>query len=77
MKNNLEGLNDLLFKQLENLSNTDIKGAELKEEIVRATAVTNVAKEIINNGHLMMMATKFQMETLGRSVTTMPKLLGE
>ena len=75
MKNTLGDLNNHLFAQLERLSEEDLKGEELKEELMRATAVTNVAKEIISNGNLILQATKLQAETLGRSNTNMPKML--
>ena len=48
---------------------------KLKEELMRANAITNVAKEIISNGNLMLQATKLQAETFGRSQTNMPKML--
>lgn len=75
MKNTLGDLNNHLFAQLERLNEEDLKGEELKEELMRATAVTNVAKEIISNGNLILQATKLQAETLGRSNTNMPKML--
>ena len=68
-------MNNHLFAQLERLNEEDLKGEELKEELMRATAVTNVAKEIISNGNLILQATKLQAETLGRSNTNMPKML--
>lgn len=75
MKNTLGDLNNHLFAQLERLNEEDLKGEELKEELMRATAVTNVAKEIISNGNLILQATKLKAETLGRSITNMPKML--
>ena len=75
IKNKLGDLNNHLFAQLERLNNEELKGEELKEELMRADAITNVAKEIISNGNLMLQATKLQVETLGRSQTNMPKML--
>ena len=75
IKNKLGDLNNHLFAQLERLNNEELKGEELKEELMRANAITNVAKEIISNGNLMLQATKLQVETLGRSQTNMPKML--
>lgn len=75
IKNKLGDLNNHLFAQLERLNDEELKGEELKEELMRANAITNVAKEIINNGNLMLQATKLQVETLGRSQTNMPKML--
>mgnify|MGYP001604021430 FL=1 len=56
MKNKLGDLNNHLFAQLERLSEESLKGDKLQEEIGRAHAVTNVAKEIINNGKLILEA---------------------
>lgn len=75
IKNKLGDLNNHLFAQLERLNDEELKGEELKEELMRAEAITNVAKEIISNGNLMLQATKLQVETLGRSQTNMPKML--
>ena len=75
IKNKLGDLNNHLFEQLERLNDEELKGEELKEELMRANAITNVAKEIISNGNLMLQATKLQAETFGRSQTNMPKML--
>ena len=75
IKNKLGDLNNHLFAQLERLNDEELKGEELKEELMRANAITNVAREIISNGNLMLQATKLQVETLGRSQTNMPKML--
>lgn len=58
MKNKLVNLNNHLFAQLERLSDEDLKGKELLEEIQRSQAVTGVAKQIINNGTLVLHAHK-------------------
>lgn len=49
MKNKLLDLNNHLFAQLERLSDEDIKGDQLTEEINRAKAVSGIAAQIITN----------------------------
>lgn len=59
MSNTLGDLNNYLFEQLERLSNENLKGDNLKEEIERAKAVTQVATQIISNGSLVLQAKKW------------------
>ncbi|MEK8196230.1 MULTISPECIES: hypothetical protein [unclassified Lysinibacillus] len=59
MKNTLGDLNNHLFAQLERLSDEDLVGNKLTEEIERAKAVTSVANQIISNGSLVLQAQKF------------------
>lgn len=62
MKNTLYDLNNHLFSQLERLSDEDLKGEDLQEEIQRARAVTSVSTQIINNGNLVLRAEKMKKE---------------
>ena len=62
MKNKLTDLNNHLFAQMERLSEEGLKGDKLTEEIARAKAVTDVAKNIIENGTLILEATVAQKE---------------
>ena len=62
MKNTLGDLNLHLFAQLERLSDEDVKGEELIEEIRRAKAITTVAKEIISNGELVLKAKELETQ---------------
>ena len=76
MRNTLTDLNNHLFAQLERLSDEDLKGEELKEELQRSSAVSKVAQNIINNGSLVLQAQKFNDEKLDAE-SEIPKLLGE
>lgn len=55
-KNKLSDLNNHLFAQLERLSDEDLKGDALAEEIHRSWAVTRVAEQIIRNANVVLQA---------------------
>lgn len=74
MKNTLVDLNDQLFEQLERLNDIDLKGDELEEEIKRSRAIENVAKQIINNGRLVLDSQKFLDDRLNID-NDVPKML--
>lgn len=73
MKNSLGDLNNHLFMQIERLNDEDLVGVDLEEEILRAKAVSNVAKNIIDNAALMLDATKLG---LNEGIEELPKTLG-
>jgi len=73
MKNKLIDLNNHLFAQMERLSDEDLKGDELNEEIGRAKSVSNVAAQIINNANL---ALKAQMAINDGLIKRSPEMLG-
>lgn len=75
MKNTLGDLNNHLFAQLERLSDEDIKGDAMKDEILRAKAITDIAKNIVDNAKTVLDAEKFKAETLGRSSVITAKML--
>jgi len=58
MKNGLIDLNNMLFAQLESLSNDELRGKKLKEEIERSKAIGSIAKDIISTGALVLAAQK-------------------
>lgn len=56
MKNNLVDLQNYLFSTIEALNDKTLKGEDLKNEIGRAMAITEIAKAAITNGALMVKA---------------------
>jgi len=72
MRNTLGDLNNHLFMQLERLSDEDITGDKLKEEIQRSRAIAGIAKEIISNADIVLQAKKFQTEYIQEEI---PKML--
>lgn len=73
MKNKLSDLNDHLFAQLERLSDEDLVGEKLTEEINRARAVTGVATQIIENGNLALKAETFIQEYSHNAASNGPR----
>ena len=77
MKNTLGDLNNHLFAQLERLSDEDIKGDNLIEEINRAKTITSVATQIINNGSLVLEAQKLADNKMDMNLTLPKMLMGD
>ena len=74
MKNTLGDLNNHLFAQLERLSDEDITGEKLVEEIDRAKAISSIANQIISNGNLVLKAKEAYEETYDADAKK-PKML--
>lgn len=51
-KNTILDLNDILFAQLEKLSDDELKGKNLQEEILRSKAISEISKNVIMNANL-------------------------
>ena len=74
MKNTLIDLNNHLFAQLERLSDEELKGEALSEEIDRAKSIAVIAKAIIDNGSLVLDAKKFRDNRMDID-NNLPKML--
>lgn len=75
MKNTLVDLNNHLFEQLERLNDEELRGEDLKDEIIRAKSITDIASKIIDNANTVLAVKKMQVETLGKSNVTIPKMI--
>ena len=58
MKNTLTDLNNHLFAQLERLGDEDLDEEQVKKEVQRSKAITDVAKVIVDNGRLALQTMK-------------------
>lgn len=76
MKNKLTDLNDILFAQLERLSNEDLSADEIAQEIKRASAMVSVADKIVNNARLQLDAVKLIADTGADLRNRLPATLG-
>lgn len=74
-KNDLESLNEALFKQLEILSEINVKSEEFENEKQRANTVCEIADRIIKNGELELRNQVWQA-TRRFKLTTRPTQLG-
>lgn len=74
MKNTLGDLNNHLFAQMERLSDEDLKGDKLIEEMNRAKAVTGIASQIIKNGSLVLRAQETADDFMNAE-SKVPKML--
>jgi hypothetical protein len=74
MRNTLGDLNNHLFAQLERLSDEDLVGDKLEEEMKRAKSITRVASKIIDTGNLVLDAKKLTEDPMNADVKV-PKML--
>ena len=74
MRNTLGDLNNHLFAQLERLSEEELTGEKLAEEINRAKTITDVASQIIANGKLVLEVKRLVDNRLNAN-TDLPKML--
>lgn len=72
--NSLLGLNNILFKQLNNLMDDSLSENELKQELEVSKQVVNVSQTIINNANLLLQAKK-HFDTTGTKNNEVASLL--
>lgn len=77
MKNNLEALNNILFEELEKLSDDENMEIQQGQEIERAKAIAAISAQVINGMNLSIKAMRFKSEVLGKDEIIVPKMLEE
>ena len=63
MKNKLTDLNNHLFETLERLNDDSLDGEKLENEIGRAKAISDIAKNIIDNANIQLKALEVLNES--------------
>ena len=74
MKNSLLDLNNHLFAQMERLSDEEITGEKLQQEIDRTKAIVTVSSQIILNAKLSLDGARFVSEGYVKSDNLPPML---
>lgn len=74
--NSLLELNNRLFEQLNAITNPDLEGDKLKQEIERTDAVISISRVIIDNANLCLRAQIVQDNKLD-SESKLPEMLLE
>lgn len=68
MKNtdtSLMALNEMLFEQLERVTNDDLSAEDLSKEIIRTKMMTDISVQIVNNAELQLKAIKLNDNLMG------------
>ena len=73
-RNTLGDLNNFLFAQLERLDNEELEGDELLKEIARSKAISDIAKNVIENANVVLQAKKYTNELISAD-DSMPRML--
>lgn len=73
-ENNLSRLNDILFEQLDRLSDTRLTKPEMEKEIERTKGIVGVSNQIISAGNLVLKARMAQDDRMNADLE-LPKML--
>lgn len=76
MKNRLTDLNDILFTQLERLTDEDLSPKAIEQELKRTQSVVRVADRIVDNARLQLDAAKLIAANGGDTRKHLPATLG-
>lgn len=75
MKNRLSDLNDMLFAQLERLTDETLSSDALAQEIQRSTCVVQVADRIVDTATLQLNGAKLIAEHGGAVLKALPSTM--
>lgn len=73
-RNTLNDLNNHLFEQLERLSDAGTE-EEIKQELDRSKSVSDIAKNVIENGKLVLEAQRFKHDDRMDANREVPRML--
>lgn len=73
-RNTLNDLNNHLFEQLERLSDAGTE-EEIKQELDRSKSVSDIAKNVIENGKLVLEAQRFKHDDRMDTNREVPRML--
>lgn len=77
MKNRLTDLNDILFAQLERLTDDELTAEQVAAEVARTQSVVQVADRIVDTARLQLDGARFLAEKSGTGGTKqLPASLG-
>jgi len=74
--NNLGDLNNVLFDQLKRLNDDSLDKEKLEEEVQRTRAITDVSKQVIDTGKLVLEAEKYRDDKWDADAEV-PKMLSD
>ena len=77
MKNTLADLNNILFEQLERLSDDNLTDEELEKQLKKTDQIVKVSEKIIANGELAFRAIQHKDKYYGTGKQLPPMLEGE
>lgn len=76
MKNRLTDLNDILFAQLERLTDESLTPEALTQELQRTQSVVTVADRIVDTARLQLDGSKFLADHSGTGKRVLPPTMG-
>lgn len=74
---NLNDLNELLFAQMERVTNSDLKDEALMDEIRRSDAVVKISGQIVNSANTALSALRFKSGAMDANLTLPSMLQGD